>query len=78
MRIYSSKTYTILGKEGRARVAGGEELRHDIAVDGLVDEDRVYEAKLFAVAREKRQIELVDALGQVQPVEMETTGNASL
>jgi len=66
MRIYSNKTYIIVGKQGGAVIVGGEELRQSIkGIGPLADGDRVYEAQLFAIAREKRQIELIDAAGNL-------------
>lgn len=73
MRIYSKKTYIVLvEKSGIGLVLTGEELRMWVAGGSLENRDRVYEAQLFAVAREKREIELVDASGhQVEQSEIE-------
>ena len=75
MRIYSKKTYIVVGKEGGVHIVGGEELRRAIELDSLVDGDRVYEAQLFAVAKERREIYLVDAAGnKVEPIQPELDG----
>jgi len=72
VRIYSSKTYIIVSRDLKdVDVVGGAALREKLRDSSLQDGDDIYEATLFAVAREKKQIELVDAAGQVQPVEME-------
>ena len=76
MRIYSKKTYIVVGKEGGAVIIGGEKLREGIerrpSDFALVDGDRVYEAQLFATAKERKEIYLVDAAGnRVEQPEME-------
>jgi len=63
MRIYSKKTYVVIGAQGGAHIIGGEELRKAIENGSLVDGDRVYEAQLFATAKERKEIYLVDAAG---------------
>ena len=64
MRIYSKKTYIIVGKQGGAVIVGGEELRQSIkGIGPLADGDRVYEAQLFAIAKERKEIYLVDTAG---------------
>jgi len=64
MRIYSKKTYIVVGAQGGAHIIGGEELRTAIELDSLGDGDRVFEAQLFAIAKERREIYLVDAAGK--------------
>ena len=66
MRIYSSKTYIIV-RGNEAKVIDGEALRAQ--VNCLVDGDRVFEAQLFAIAKERKETYLVDASGQEQPIE---------
>lgn len=78
MRIYSSKTYIIVRKDLEdVRVVGGALLRDMLRRGSLQDGDAIYEAKLFATAREKKQIELIDAAGRVQPVETELGSESS-
>ena len=70
MRIYSKKTYIVIGAQGGAHIIDGEELRRQIATGGyLFDGDSVYEAQLFAIAKERKEMYLVDASGQEQVVE---------
>ena len=63
MRIYSKKTYIVVGAQGGAHIIDGEKLRQAIELDSLSDGDRVYEAELFAIAKERKEIYLVDAAG---------------
>ena len=72
MRIYSKKMYIVVGAQGGAHIIGGEELRQAIETGSLVDGDRVFEAKLFATAKERKEIYLVDAAGnRVEQPELE-------
>ena len=75
MRIYSKKTYVVIGAQGGAHIIGGEELRKAIETGSLVDGDRVFEAQLFAVAKERKEIYLVDAAGnKMEPIQPELEG----
>jgi hypothetical protein len=77
MRIYSNKTYIILSNDpiNSPLLVDGKKLREMVKASALLKDDIVYEASVFAKAKEKRTVELVDVDGAlVEVLEPEQEG----